>query len=84
MTLSLTKISQALLEDNVSYKLIRYINSVQRFELRRLDFDAAALAVGVSSRTVGRLVKRLADKGILVIVGDKLRICESMSVRELS
>lgn len=80
MTLSLTKISQALLEDNVSYKLIRYINSVQQFDLRRLDFDKAAEAIGTSPRTVGRTVKKLAEKEILVIEGDKLRISETMQI----
>ena len=79
-TLSLTKIARALLEDNVSYKLIRHINSVQQFELRRLDFDEAAAVVGTSSRTVGRIVKKLAEKGVLEIEGDKLRISENMQV----
>ena len=83
MKLSLTKVSQTLLEDNVSYKLIRYINSVQQFDLKRLDFDKAAEAVGTSSRTVGRTVKRLEEKGVLVIQGDKLRISEAMSIRDL-
>lgn len=80
MTLSLTKVSQALLEDNVSYKLIRYINGVQQFDLRRLDFDAAAEAIGTSSRTVGRIVKKLAEKEILIVEGDKLRISEAMRI----
>lgn len=80
MTLSLTKLSQALLEDNIAYKLIRYINDVQRFDLKRLDFEAAAEATGSSSRTVYRTVKRLAEKQILVIEGDKLRINECMAI----
>ena len=78
--LSLTKIAQALLEDNVSYKLIRHIYRVQLFDLKRLDFDEAAKVVGTSSRTVGRIVKKLAEKGVLEIEGDKLRISENMQV----
>lgn len=82
MKLSLTKVSQVLLEDNIAYKLIRYINGVQGFQLKHLDYDAAAEAVATSVRTVGRTVKKLADRGILVVEGDKLRISENMQVSE--
>ena len=80
--LSLNKLAQSLLKDEPSFNLVRYINNVQGFELRRLNYDDAAAAIGVSSRTVGRLVKKLADRGILVVEGDKLRISESMQISE--
>ena len=82
MTLSLTKVSKILLENDTRFKLIRYINQTQGFELARLDYDAAAEAIGVSYRTVGRLIKRLADEQIIVIARDKLRINEELRKAE--
>lgn len=78
MILSLTKVAKALLQKNVSYKLILHIYSIQKFELARLDYDAAADAIGVSVRTVGRTVKKLADEKLLVIEDNKLRLSKDL------
>ena len=78
--LSLLKLSQTLLNDDPSFLLVRFINEQQGFDLAQLDYNAAAAAIGVSYRTVGRLVKRLAEKHILVVSRNKLRICEELNV----
>ncbi len=77
--LSLTKVAQALLRNNVEYNLTRYIFNVQQFELARLDFELAGDAIGVSDRTVARKVRKLAELGILFIEGDKLRLNEDLA-----
>lgn len=78
MTLSLTKTSQALLKDDPVFLLIRYIFGTQGFSLARLDYKTAAATIGVSERTVGRIVKRLGEKKILIITRDVLRINEDL------
>ena len=78
--LSLLKLSQNLLKDDPSFNLVRFINDQQGFELAQLDYNAAAAAIGVSYRTVGRLVERLAEKHILVVSRNKLRISEDLNV----
>lgn len=78
MTLSLTKTSQALLKDDPAFLLIRYIFGTQGFSPARLDYKAAAAAIGVSERTVGRIVKRLAEKKILIVARNVLRISEDL------
>lgn len=78
MTLSLRKLSQSLLKNDPAFQLVRFINAQQGFALAQLDYNAAAAAIGVSYRTVGRLVKRLADENILVVSHDKLRISEKL------
>lgn len=72
--ISMNKLSQILLEGDTRYELIRYIYKVQGFDLARLDYDAAAESIKVSSRTVGRAVKQLSDRGLLVIQDGKLRL----------
>lgn len=79
MTLSLTKLSQALLKDDPSFLLIRYINKIQGFSLARLDFEAAAIEIGVSARTVGRMVKKLSQDKILIVERNMLRINEELA-----
>ncbi len=79
MTLSLTKLSQALLKNDPDFLLVRYIFKMQEFTLARLDYEAAAAKIGVSSRTVGRMVKRLAQNKILIIDHDKLRLNEALA-----
>ena len=78
--LSLLKLSQSLLNDDPSFLLVRFINEQQGFALAQLDYNAAAAAIGVSYRTVGRLVERLAEKHILVVSRNKLRISEELNV----
>ncbi len=78
MTLSLTKLSQAILQDDPAFLLVRYIFGTQGFRLARLDYDAAGEALGISGRTVGRTVKQLAEKEILFIEKDKLRLNETL------
>lgn len=80
--LSLLKLSQSLLNDDPSFRLVRFINEQQGFALAQLDYNAAAAAIGVSYRTVGRLVERLADKHILVVSRNKLRISEDLEAAQ--
>ncbi len=80
MTLSLTKLSQLLLKDDPKFSLVRYINDAQGFSLARLDYEAAAEKIGVSARTVGRIVKRLAEMKILMIENNMLRISEDLKI----
>lgn len=49
--------------------LIEYIFKTQGDERRRLKYDDAAASLGVSKRTIGRYVDRLADKKLLVLYG---------------
>lgn len=79
MTLSLTKLSQTLLKDDPDFLLVRYINKIQGFSLARLDFEAAAAEIGVSARTVGRMVKKLSEDRILIIEHNMLRINEELA-----
>lgn len=79
MTLSLTKLSQLLLKNDPEFALVRYINELQGFSLAHLDFGAAAERIGVSPRTVGRIVKRLAEGKILIIERNMLRINKELA-----
>lgn len=80
MKLSLTKIAKALLADSVSYKLILHVFEVQQFKLAHLDYEEAAKKVGTSERTVGRTVKKLAEKGVFIVERDKLKISEDFQL----
>ena len=74
--LYLRKLAMDLLKDDPSFNLIRYVNAKQGFALGRIDFEDAAREIRVSPRTVGRIVRRLADEHVLVVSRDKLRISE--------
>lgn len=80
--LSLLKLSQTMLESDPSFNLVRFINETQGFELAQLDYNEAAAAIGVSYRTVGRIVERLAKKRILIVSRNRLRINEMYKVAE--
>lgn len=50
--------------------LIDYIYRTQGSESRRLDYEAAAISLNVSRRTIGRYVDVLADNKLIVLNGE--------------
>lgn len=74
MTLSLTKLSQILLEDNTEFQLVRYIFQKQQFQLGRINFTDAAEKIHVSERTIGRTVEKLQQKNLVTVDRGKVKI----------
>ena len=79
MKLSLKKLSQILLNEDIRYQLICHIAATQGFETARLDYTKAAEKLGVSTRTISRTVRHLADDRLLVIENDKLRLSKTLA-----
>ncbi|MCH5146529.1 MAG: hypothetical protein J1F61_00815 [Clostridiales bacterium] len=63
-------------------ELVNYIYRQQGAELQRLDYGAAAKALGFMERsgwtTVKRLCDQLADKQIIVFNGNMLRLSDDV------
>lgn len=69
----------AALNDRISQidkrmELVNYIFEVQGADLRRLNYKAAANALGVSARTISRYVDELGAKQILTFEDKKLKL----------
>lgn len=69
MELDYKVLSEKVCELGKAAALIEYIFKTQGDERRRLKYDDAAANLGVSKRTIGRYVDRLADKKVLVLYG---------------
>ena len=60
-------------------RLTKYILEVQGTESRRLDFTAAAQALGVDWKTVKRSCDKLAKANVIIYEGDGLRLSEGIA-----
>ena len=55
-------------------QLVNYIYNVQGNRLARLDFESAAKALNVDRRTIGRYLKELANRRVVLFHDDKLQL----------
>lgn len=74
MELNYAALNERLSQLDRRLKLVNYIFRVQGAELRRLDYGAAAKALGVDWKTVSRYCDQLADERIIAFEGDKLKL----------
>lgn len=76
--LDLMTLARHLLDGSTPFALMRYIFRVQQAEWRRLDYEAAAKALSLDRRTIGRTVTALADKKLLLLRGSELKISDEL------
>lgn len=63
-------LAERLLIDNKQLELVNYIFKVQGEHWCRLNYLAAAKAIGQDRKTVSRYIKILADKNIVQLRGE--------------
>lgn len=75
------KINLRLLYERLSYQsfdrlveLVKYIYRVQGVQLRRLNYNRAAEAIGVDRKSISRYCDSLAAKNVIVFENGGLRI----------
>ena len=73
MALNLKPVYERLNKDRV-IQLLRYILRVQGVELRRLDYNKAAQALGVLRPQIARDCQKLREAQLIIVEGDKMRI----------
>lgn len=74
MELNFEKLNEFLSHRDGRAALVNYIYQKQGFELRRVDFKAAAERLGKSDRTVRRYIAQLADLKIILLQGDSIKL----------
>lgn len=55
-------------------QLVNYIFNVQGNRIARLNFESAAKALNVDRRTIGRYLKELANRRVVLFHDDKLQL----------
>lgn len=73
---------ERLLQKDKLCALARYIYEVNGTELRRLDYQSAAEALGISKNTVGANVLKLVILDVLEIDDGKIRLKQELFNKE--
>lgn len=59
-------------------QLVIYIFNVQGNRIARLNFESAAKVLNVDRRTIGRYLKELANRRVVLFYDDKLQLNEEI------
>ncbi len=81
--LNFAALAQRLLIDSKQLELVNYIFDVQGATLRRLDYRAAAKALGIDKGTVSKYVDILADKKVILLRENELKLNDEI-LKEVS
>lgn len=81
--LNFAALAERLLIDNKQLELVKYIFKVQGATWCRLDYRAAGKALGIHKDTVGNYVDVLANKKVILLKENELKLNDEI-LKEVS